>query len=72
MQILDRIEKKMDKETKSRSSRIHRPHDEKQREARSVYRNEPNSPKNSFRKVHSNSSPSLVINHKRRTGVDQL
>jgi hypothetical protein len=30
------------------------------------------SPKNSFRKVHSSSSPSPVRNHKRRTGVDEL
>jgi hypothetical protein len=30
------------------------------------------SPKHSFRKTHSSSSPSLVRKHKRMTGVDEL
>jgi hypothetical protein len=72
MQSLDIIEKKMDKETETSRSRSHRSHDEKRREARSVDRHHPHSPKHSFRKAHSSSSPSPVRKHKRRTGVDEL
>jgi hypothetical protein len=72
MQILDKIEKKMDKDTETSRSRIHRSHNEKRREARSVDRHRPHSPNHSCRKMHSSSIPSLVIKNKRRTGVDKL
>jgi hypothetical protein len=72
MQSLDRIEKKMDKETKSIRSRSCRSHDEKRREERSLGRHRPHSPKHSFRKVCTSSSPSFVGKHKRRTKVDEL
>jgi hypothetical protein len=72
MQILDRIENKMDKETDSSKSRSRRSHDENIRETRSVERNQHHSPKNSFRKVQSRSSSSHVVNHKRRIGMDKI
>jgi hypothetical protein len=72
MQSLYIIETKMDKEIELSKSRSRRSHDEKRREARSVDRNRPHSPKNSFRKVCSSSIPYHVRKHKRRTGVDEL
>jgi hypothetical protein len=72
MQILDIIENKMDKEIESSRSRSHRFHDEKRREAKSVGRHRPHSPKHSCRKVHSSSSPYPDIKHKRRNGVDKI
>jgi hypothetical protein len=71
MQSLDEIEKTMDKETESIKSRSRRSHDQR-RKTRSVDRHHHHSPKNSFRKVRSSSSPYHVKNHKRRTGVDEL
>jgi uncharacterized protein YoxC len=69
MQILDRIKKKVDKKTDSRSRRSH----DERRETRGVDRKHHHSPKHSFRKVCStNSSPSPNKKHKRRTGVDEL
>jgi hypothetical protein len=72
MQILDRIENKMDKETKTSSSRSCISYDEIRREARNVGRNRPYSPKHLFRKMCSSSIPSPIRKHKRRTGVDEL
>jgi hypothetical protein len=71
MQILDRIEKKMNKETETSSSRSLESHGEKIRETISVDRHQPHSLKYYFRKVHSILSPSTVRKHKRRTGVDE-
>jgi hypothetical protein len=62
----------MDKETKTSRSRSHKSHDEKTREARSVGRHRPHSPKHSIRKSHSSSSPYPVKKHKRSTGVEKL
>ena len=62
----------MDKETESSISRSHRSHDEKIREARSVDRHHHHSPKHSFRKARSSSSPSPLKKHKRRTRIDEL
>ena len=70
LQILDRIEKKMDKETKSSKSRRHRSHDERIK-TRSVDRNHHHSPRHSTKRACSSSSPSLVRKHK-RYGVDEL
>jgi hypothetical protein len=72
MQILDKIEKKMDKETEKRRPRSRRSHDEKGREARSDYKHQPYSSKHSFRKAYGSSSPSHVRKNKRRIGVDEL
>jgi hypothetical protein len=72
MQILDIIENKMDKEIDTSRLRSHRSHDEKRREARSVYKNHHHSPRNSIRKVRSSSSPSPINKHKRRTRVYKL
>jgi hypothetical protein len=72
MQSLDIIKKKMDKETNTSRSRSHRYHDEKRIGKISVDRHHHHLLKHSFNKVHSSSSPSLVRNHKRRTGVDDL
>jgi hypothetical protein len=71
LQILDIIEKKMDKETESRNLGSHKSHD-KRRESRSVYRHHHHSPMNSSRRAHSSSSPSLIKKHKRRSRVDEL
>jgi hypothetical protein len=65
MQRLDKIEKKMDKETDSSRLRSHGSRYEKIREERS-------DGKHSFRKACSSSSPSPVRKHKRRTGMDEL
>jgi hypothetical protein len=68
MKILNRIEKKMDKEIESSKSRSRMSDDEKIRKTISVERNHHHSPKYSFRKVHSNSIPSPISKHKRRLG----
>jgi hypothetical protein len=62
---MDRIEKKMDKETEMSRSRSRRSRDEKRREEISVG-------KNYFKKACSILSLSLVKKHKRRTRVDEL
>jgi hypothetical protein len=68
---LDKIEKKMDKETESSKSRSHRSHD-KIRETKSVDRHHHHSPSNSVRREHGSSSPSSVRKHKKRYGVDEI
>jgi hypothetical protein len=70
MKILNKIEKKLDKESGSRKSGSHRPPDEKRR-TRSVSRHHHHSPRHSNKKENNNSSPSPVRNH-RRFGVDEL
>ena len=70
MQSLNRIEKKVDKESGSSKSRSHRPPDEKRR-TRSVSRHHHNSPKNSNKIAHNSLSPSPFRKHK-RSGVDEL
>jgi hypothetical protein len=71
MQILDRIEKNMGKETESSRSGSHRSHDERGR-TRSVGRHHHHSPRHSTKRAHRSSSPSPVRKHKKRSGVDEL
>jgi hypothetical protein len=71
MQILETIEKKLDKENGSSKSRSHRYPNEKGI-SRSVIRHHHYSPKNYNRRAHSGSSSSLVMKHKKRYGVDEL
>jgi hypothetical protein len=71
MQILDIIEKKMDKATESNRSRSQGSHDERRRTT-SVSRYHHHSSSNSSRREHSSSIPSLVRKHKKRYGVDEL
>jgi hypothetical protein len=71
LQRLDKTKKKMDKETKSSKSVIHRSHD-KRRPTKSVDRNHNHSPRNSTRRAHSCSSPSPIRKNKRRYRVDDL
>jgi hypothetical protein len=68
---LEKIEKKMGKETESSRSKSHMSHDERRR-TRSVGRNHHNSPRNSTKRSHKSSSPSPVRKHKKRYGVDEL
>lgn len=70
LERLNRIEKKLDKESGSRKSGSQRSLDEKRREI-SVSRHRHNSPKNSKKREHSSSSPSPVRNIK-ISGVDEL
>jgi hypothetical protein len=72
MQILEKIENKIDKETETSRPRSRKSHDEKRREERSVDKHRPYSPKHYFNKVCSSSSPSPDRKHKRRIGVDKL
>jgi hypothetical protein len=62
----------MDKEIESSRLRIPKSHGEKIREAISVDRPHHHSPKHSFRKSHSSSSPYPIKKHKKRTGVDEI
>jgi hypothetical protein len=71
MQILDRIENKMDKKIESRNLRSHMSHGER-RETISVDRKHHHSPKNSYRKACNSSSPSHIIKHRKGTRVDEL
>jgi hypothetical protein len=66
MQSLEKIEKKMNKETETSRSRSCQSHDEKRREARSVGRNHPHSPRHSFRKARNNSSVRYQIYYNRK------
>jgi hypothetical protein len=70
MKSLNRIEKKLDKESGSIKSRSHEYPDEKRR-ARSGSRNHHHSPMHSNKRAHSRSSPSHVRKHK-SSGVDEL
>jgi hypothetical protein len=70
LQSLNRIEKKLDKESGSSKSGSHRPPDEKRR-TRSVSRHHHHSPRHSNKRAHNSSSPSPVRKHK-RSGVDEL
>jgi hypothetical protein len=70
LEILNKIEKKLDKESGSRNSRSHKPYDEK-RKARSVSRHHHHSLRHSNKRSDSSSSPSPVRNHKRSV-VDEL
>jgi hypothetical protein len=70
MKTLDRIEKKLDKESGSSKSGSHKSPDEKRR-TRSVSRYHHHSPRHSNKRENINSSPSLVRKH-RRSGVDEL
>jgi hypothetical protein len=70
MQSLERIEKKLDKESDSSKSVSHRSLDEK-RKSRSVGRHHHHSQGHSKRMTHSSSSPYPTRKH-RRSGVDEL
>jgi len=70
MQILERIEKKLYKESDSSKIGSHKSPDEK-RKSRSVSRHNHHSQGNSKRREHSSSSPSPTKKH-RRYGVDEL
>ena len=70
MQSLNRIEKKLDKESGSTKFGNHRYHDEK-RKSRSVSRHHYHSPRNSNKREHIKSSPSPVRKHK-GSRVDEL
>jgi hypothetical protein len=72
MQILDIIEYKMCKETKSIRSRSRRSHNEKIREASNIDRHHHHSPKHLFSKVCNSSSTYPIKKHKKRTRVDDL
>jgi hypothetical protein len=68
---LDKIDKKMDKDTESRKYESHRSHDERRRK-RSVGKHHHHSPRHSTRRVHNSSIPSHVRKHKRRPRIDDL
>jgi hypothetical protein len=70
MQSLNKIEKKLDKESGSSKSGSHMSLDEKRRTI-SVSRHDHHSPRHSNKRAHNNSIPSPVKNHK-RYGVDEL
>jgi hypothetical protein len=72
MQILDIIEKNMDKENDSSKSGSHRYSLNERRRTRSVGRHHHHSPRNSIRREHNMSIPSPIMKHKRRFGVDEL
>jgi hypothetical protein len=63
LESLNIIENKLDKESGSNKSRNHRSHDEKIK-ARSVSRHHHHSPRNSNKRSHISSSPSLVRKYK--------
>jgi len=70
MKRLDKIEKKLDKESGSSKSRSHET-PEKKGSSRNGSRHHRHSQKHSHRRSHSSSSPSPVRKH-RRSGVDEL
>ena len=70
MQSLEKIEKKLDKESGSNKSRSHRSPNEERR-GRSGSRHHHHSRRNSKRRPHNSSSPSPTINH-RISEVDEL
>jgi hypothetical protein len=71
MQILDKIEKKLDKENGSRKSVSHRSPDEKGR-SRSASIHHPCSPRNSNRRATNISISSPLRKHQKRYGMDEL
>jgi hypothetical protein len=70
LKSLERIEKKLEKESDSSKTESRRTLERKTR-SRSVNRDRHHSPKHSSREVHSSSSPSPTKNH-RRSGMDEL
>jgi hypothetical protein len=70
LQSLNKIEKKLDKESGSSKSGSHKPSDEKRKE-RSVRIHHHHSSKYSNKRAHNSSSPSPVIKHK-SSRVDEL
>ena len=70
MRSLNKIEKKLDKESGSRKFGSHGPFDEKKR-IRSVIRHHHHSLRHSNKRAHNSSSPSPVRKHK-GFGVDEL
>jgi hypothetical protein len=70
LKSLERIEKKLEKESDSRKTESHRT-PERKRRSRSVSRHRRRSPKHSNREAHSSSSPSPTRKH-RIFGMDEL
>ena len=70
LKSLERIKKKLDKESDSSKTRSRRTLERKRR-SRSVSRHRRRSPKHSGKEAHSSSSPSPTRKH-RRSGVDEL
>jgi hypothetical protein len=70
MEILNKIENKLDRKSGSRKSASHGPPDEKRRE-RSVSRHHHHSPRHSNKRSHRSSTPSPIRNRK-GSGVDEL
>ena len=70
MQSLERIEKKLDKESELSKTRSHKT-PEKGRRSRSIGKHHHHSQGRSKRRAHSSSSPYPTRNH-RRSGVDEL
>jgi hypothetical protein len=70
MQILEIIEKKLDKESESNQSKSHKFPDEERRSRRNNEQHH-HSQKHSHRRENNRSSPSLVRKHS-RYGVDKL
>jgi hypothetical protein len=70
LKSLERIEKKLEKESDSSKTEIRRT-PERKRISRSVNRHRRHSPKNSNREAQSSSSPSPTRKH-RRSGMDEL
>ena len=70
LQSLNKIEKKLDKESGSSKSGSYRPSDDKIK-SRSVSRHHHHSSRHSNKREHENSSPSPIRNHK-RSRVDEL
>jgi hypothetical protein len=70
LKSLERIEKKLEKESDSSKTESRRT-PERKRRSRSVSRHRRRSPKHSSREAHSSSSPSPTRKH-RRSGMDEL
>jgi hypothetical protein len=70
LKSLERIERKLEKESDSRKTESRRT-PERKRRSRSVSRHHHHSPKHSSREAHNSSSPSPTRKH-RRSGMDEL
>jgi hypothetical protein len=70
LKSLERIEKKLEKESDSSKTESHRT-PERKRRSRSVSKHHRHSPKHSSREAHNSSSPSPTRKH-RRSGMDEL
>jgi hypothetical protein len=71
LQILDKIEENMDKETESSKSKRHMSHDERIK-TKIFDGHHHHSPRHSVGRKCSSSSSSLIRKHKRRSGVYEI